>query len=419
MRKLQLLVSELTSLNEIATAINSSMSVQEISSSIIDKCLTHTKAVQGAVYLIESNSAGDNKAKTFVRRNSGESGEIPFHLHMSLLGWMFKNKSLLTLNDPGSAHQLHRIDFAKLGIHSLMAAPLLSASGLIGVLAIFNKRAPEGFNTDDGRFLEILGTQCAQVLEKARLYTEERELTAIRKELAIARAIQSELLPSSDRMTDSTRIYGINVPAREVSGDYFDIIELSRNRTFLAIGDVVGKGIPAALLMSNGLAVLRSHIADTDEISLPILARKLNDLIYKHTHPSQFITSLFGIHDASLKTFKFINAGHPPPIIASNSGLQSAVTDGDLVLGVAEQVEYHELMVQLPDEAAMILYTDGLDEATDESGNQFGREGIENHMLVLRDGSAETICQKLVDTLQSYRGSSPQSDDITIVCIRT
>ncbi|MEE8578272.1 MAG: GAF domain-containing protein, partial [candidate division Zixibacteria bacterium] len=147
--RLKQAVEELTTLNQIAGAINVSMSIDKITSTIVERCRKRLNASQGAIFLLDSENSEQDRFKTFVRETGPTDGEIPFHLNNSLLGWMVKNKSILLANDPDNDDRLRGVDFAKLGLNSLIATPLLSRGGLQGLLVLFNKNNSDGFSSRD------------------------------------------------------------------------------------------------------------------------------------------------------------------------------------------------------------------------------------------------------------------------------
>jgi sigma-B regulation protein RsbU (phosphoserine phosphatase) len=417
MERLSNAVSELSSLNEISSAINSSMAVEKISAIIVDKCIKHTNAAQGVIFLLEEKlePEGPEQFKTFVRKMYDSRDDIPFHMHMSLAGYMIKNKQLLVVNSTEKENPLTGLNFQKLGIESVLAAPLLAQNGLIGVLALFNKREPDGFTTSDKRFLGIVGTQCAQVVEGARLYAQERKLIAIRGELEIARTIQQGFLPKTNLMPDFNACYGVNIPAKEIGGDFFDIVPYGPDEFFISIGDVVGKGVPAALLMANTQAVLRSQLRSSHHNDFSLLAGNLNHLVCEFTSPGQFITGLFGSFNNTKREFKFVSAGHPIPFVATSGRLVPQTFESDIVFGVMPDIQFCQHTMSLPENSTMLLYTDGISEAENERGEQFGEKRTAELLCSVSALSAREICEKFVKTISEFSGSTPQSDDLTVV----
>ena len=417
--RLRSVVAELTSLNEIAGNISASMSVENITETMIDRSLKHIGASQGAVFLLSRERSSSDQLKTFIRRTTGTQREMPIHLNMNLTGWMIKHKELLVINSPATENPFTRLDLESLGINSLLAAPLLTRNGLIGVMAIFNKEGDQGFTSQDCHFLQILGSQCSQVIEAARLYDEEKRLMILREELEVARSIQQSLLPVPTEVGDETIIFGFNSPAREVGGDFYDMVLLDDDTIFLSVGDVVGKGVPAALLMSNALAVERSHLSNQQAFSVAAMVTNLNQLIFQFTKPGQFITAYFGILDRRRGCFEYVNAGHPPPVIVNDGQLVPCDHHADVVLGVLDGFQYQSATLQLPPDSTICIFSDGVTEAFNEAGEEYGERRLISYIRKSGSESARAICDGLLDELKQFRGDAEQSDDITAVVIKT
>ncbi|RKX19313.1 MAG: hypothetical protein DRP51_07635, partial [Candidatus Zixiibacteriota bacterium] len=238
-------LDELVVLNKIASAINALMSVEEITRKIVDNCLRHVNASQGSVFLLDD----ENTFKTFIKEFSTSESRVEFHLSNLLSAWMIKNKTIFVSNDPDNDPNLKNLKLSKIGINSILSAPLMSPGGLIGSLILFNKKDGQEFTNNDKRFLGIVGSQTAKVIENAQLHEQETKFIETKKELELARLIQKGFLPHNGICTETYEVCGISEPAKEVGGDYFDIVKLEENRIFMSLGDVSGKGMPAALLM--------------------------------------------------------------------------------------------------------------------------------------------------------------------------
>jgi len=417
-KKLQTAISELSSLNDIASAIGASMSVEDITEIIIDKSLKHIDASQGAVFIINAEQDINQDLQTFIRRTADSQQEIPIHFNMNLTGWMIKHKRILMINSPDKENPLSNIDLKSLGIFTLLASPLLTNKGLIGVLAIFNKRGNTPFTEKDRRFLGILGSQCSQVIEGARLRNEEEKLIALKEELQIAKSIQQSFLPAKGSFKDSKFVCGVNVPAREVGGDFFDIVKLDNSRFFISIGDVVGKGVPAALLMANVMAIERAQLKNKDSFSLERLANSLNQVLCDLNKPNQFISALFGIVDISSGLFEYVNAGHPPPVVIENKSHIQFLNEADIVLGILEKNEYQSQSIKIHKGSTLFIYTDGITEATNESMAEFGIERLVDILKNTYDNSVQQICSSILGELDKFREITEQNDDVTMITVK-
>lgn len=246
-RKLKLAVKELSILNDIATAVSTTHDLNQVIELIVHECVNHLNVEQGAIMLIDQTET-DDQFHTIVREIDTDTDVVPYHFGVQLSGWMIKNQKPLLINDfinDDRFINLHDKDFA---INSLLSVPLKTKGTLIGVLNAFNKMSEDGFTLEDQRMLSIVATQSAQVLENARLYDEEQSLKKIEEELNFATDIQTNLLPKSNPQIDGFDIAGKSIPAKEVGGDYYDFIPIDENKNAICLGDISGKGIPAAMV---------------------------------------------------------------------------------------------------------------------------------------------------------------------------
>lgn len=436
LHRLRSMVNELAGINDIVAAVSGQLAIQQVTEILIDKILKYLQASQGAVFLVTGRERPSDEPTafvrssyrtaqgspdhltTFVRRTSGTAEELPLHLNRNLAAWILKNKRLLVVNDPERETPLADVDLPSLGINSLLAAPLRLGTRVIGILVAFNKQDAAGFTKQDERFLGILGAQCSQALEASRLYEEEKNLATLRQELQMAREIQRRFLPAEEGCIDRRQACGFNLPAREVGGDFYEIQPLPDGRLFFSVGDVCGKGMPAALLMSNVVAIQRSHLSRGNDLSLLGLAANINSVLCHFVQPGQFVCGIFALLNPATCTLEWVNAGHPPPIIVSDHGHCEAPGESDLLLGVFEDTPYAVRKTHLPAESMVCLYTDGVTEATDASGELFGEERLVRLLESGRSESAEDTCRSLREAVMVFQGSEPQSDDITVVVVR-
>jgi sigma-B regulation protein RsbU (phosphoserine phosphatase) len=416
--RLKQALEELTALNQIANAINALMSVDKITQVIVDHCVRRVRASQGAVFLLDDKIEKTDGFKTFIREFSISSEKIPVHLHDSLMGWMIKNKSILVSNNPDADDRFGGFRFSSLGVYSILTAPLTAREGLIGTLAVFNKKDAEGFTENDKRFLGIVASQAAKVLENARLHEKEEKLAIMQEEMKLARNIQQGFLPRGGVSSPGWEIYGFNFPASEVGGDFYDIVKLDQERIFVSLGDVSGKGMPAALLMSNAQAVLRAQLVKGGEIHLEDLADSLNNLICQFSGPEQFITAIIGLIDCKKMNFSFINAGHLSPILIKGNGKALRQEGSDLIIGILPTGEFDVRECRLESGDLLFLFSDGISELYGADERQFGEERLTEFLVNNRGLQAQSICSELFEELNRFRGDRLQSDDITMLAIK-
>ncbi len=408
-------VEELSIINDISTAINSTLSLEKIIELIVQKCIKHLKVEQGTVTLLE-NGGMDNQFRTIMRQADQSSGYMPFHLDTQITGWMLKNKKPLIIDDLDGDDRFRTLESEENPIRTLLSVPLILKGRILGSLNVFNKRGGQKFSETDKRLLCIISTQSAQVIENARLYEEEQSLMRIQEEMKIAYNIQMGLLPKGAPMIDGFDVAGKSIPAKSVGGDYFDLIRLGDGRLFFCLGDISGKGMPAALLMSNMLATLRGQNLD---ITTPgSILNHSNEHMFRNTDPERFSTLFLGILDPGSAVLTYSNAGHNLPFIIRRSGATERLETGNIVLGAIDKVIYTEDSASLDPGDTLLVFSDGISEAINPDEEEFGEDPLPGLVLANMDASAMSLIDTIISKVVSHAGKAPQRDDMTMVAIR-
>ncbi|MCX6169968.1 MAG: SpoIIE family protein phosphatase [Ignavibacteriales bacterium] len=413
--KLKTSVQELSVLNEIATAISSTLSIEDIVELIVKKCIKHLKVEQCAVMLLDKKPDSQN-FHTLIRKEDESKGNLPLKLDLQLTGWMILNKSPLISNDLKNDTRFVLNLSGESIIKSLISVPLLMKGNLIGILAVFNKKNDREFTHDEERLLSIIGAQSAHVIENARLFEDEKKLEILQEELERAAEIQKNLLPARLPVIDGFDFYAVNIPAKEVGGDYYDFINIDENKMAFCLGDVSGKGLPAALLMANLQATLRSQIL----FNLPCCQaiNRSNLLLYRSTEAAKFVTLFIGMIDPLSDKLKFCNAGHNYPILISNDGKITRLKDGGIILGCLPNYPYSEGEIEFKNGDLLFIFTDGITEAMNFQKDEYGEEKLIEELSIIKDNSCEEIAQKILTSVKSHIKDEPQSDDMTLLIIK-
>jgi len=301
-RQLKVGIAELAILNEIATAVRSTNSLEKVIDLIIHKCVKHLHVEQGVVLLLDKNQEEGN-FKTMVRESDQSSQYLPYRMDDQLLGWTIKNKMPLLINDYQNDTKIVTSSDGSCPIKTILSVPLISRDQLIGLLAMFNKKDSMEFSESDQRLLSIIATQSAQVIENARLFEEETQLLWMQEEMRFARDIQIKLLPDKAPVVNGYDIAGLSIPAKDVGGDYFDFIPFSDTQLAFCLGDVSGKGLPAALVMANLQATLRGQALLKNSPAECLF--NSNFLLYNSTDSKKFASLFYGILDISKNELTF------------------------------------------------------------------------------------------------------------------
>lgn len=407
-------VAELSMLNEFAQIISSTMALDKILDKVVAASLKVIDAEQGTIHLLESAQSA-SPFRTLIRKADETNPMNKYRLDMELSGWMIRHRKALLINDFSTDKTFRRENGDK-KIRSLLAAPLLCKGKLIGVVNLFNKKHSVGFSLDDQRLLSIIASQSAQVIENARLYEEEKHLRQYELDLQMAHDIQNNLLPNACPRIPGFDVAGRSYPAREVGGDYFDFIDLGGGRWNIAVGDVSGKGIAAALLMSSLQATLRNQALNTTELGECI--SKTNRFLYLNTEPTQFATLFSGVLDSGACNLAFVNAGHNFPfLISANGQIRELETDG-LLLGFLPEYAYRVEATPIDPGDLLVIYSDGATEAENELEDQFGEARLQEIILSNHALPADQIIDKIYESVVEFSGPNKQNDDLTVVIVK-
>lgn len=275
-------------------------------------------------------------------------------------------------------------------------------------------------NEDEFGDLAASFNEMTLAMKKGREDALARE--ALTHELSNARAIQERLLPSEEPRVAGFQVTGASIPSREIGGDYFDFLIQDTDHLGVAIGDVSGKGMPAALLMANLQASLHGQVLHPSTVAEVV--GRVNDLIVKSTDSHMFATFFYGVLDLKEGTLTSTNAGHNPPLVLRNSGEMELLGTGGLLLGMLAGQSYRQETISLEPGEVVVLYTDGITEAVGPSADEddfeamFGEEAL---IDVVRRSShlpAVGIKEAILDAVAAHTSGVDQSDDITLVVIR-
>ncbi len=408
-------VSELAILNDIATAMSSTLSLEAIMELIVNKCVKHLHVEQVAIMLLDHDKK-EEPLQTMVRGADSKAGILPYRLDAQLTGWMLKHQKPLLIND--LAHddrvQISRID--DLHVNSLLSVPLRLKGKLIGILNVFNKQTAGGFTPVDQKLLAIIASQSAQAIENARLYTEEQYLIQMREEMRLAHSIQMKLMPKTAPEIEGYSIAGKNIPAQDVGGDYFDFISMDNSRLAFCLGDISGKGMPAALLMANLQATIRA--GTLMELSPQKCVEKSNILLYRSTDVNKFATFFYAILNPLKHEFYYCNAGHNPIFKFAADGSYERLQTGGTIMGIVENLPYAEEKIQFNPGDVLILYSDGVTEATNAAEQDFDEFQLIDLLQRERHNTPQEIIKSIVQAVETFSGDTPQDDDITLVIIK-
>ena len=301
-----------------------------------------------------------------------------------------------------------------------LAVPLHYREEQLGVLALANREEGKSFSKGDFDLVRSVADQAAYSLQHAQIYQQLTEKKRMDHDIEVAREIQRILLPSSAPQVDSFNCAALNIPAQEVSGDYFDFIQIDEHRWGVAVADVSGKGVPASLIMAMCRSVLRSKAPGNT--SPAQVLREVNRQLYPDIREDMFITMLYLIMDKS-GTITLARAGHEAPLWCKDHfkhietieapGMALGIDEGDLFDEVIRDVT-----VALDPLETVVVYTDGINEALDEEGNEFGQDQLKAVLQAAGPQSVDFLVKTIVERVQSFSRGHPQNDDITLAAVQ-
>lgn len=392
---------------DITKTISRSLDLDEVLNLVMDTLGSLLPYDAAGIYLLEQGTDGDQ----YVFRSKVIRGyEISFELiePRLKLGEGFLGRVAATgkpIISPDVSKD-SRYFAARSRTRSEMVAPIVSNDVVIGAFDLESDEL-NAYSEDDLAVLQMLTSQVAIIIEKVRLTEQAIEKKRMEAQLEIARQVQLELLPDADPQVENFDISAYVFPTEEVSGDYYDWVSIFEDQIGVVVADAVGKGIPAALLMSFLRASLRAGI----QIGYAphIAMSKVGNLLWDSVEDHQFITAIYGILDATNRTFVFSNAGHNPPLLIKPGGEYRFVEYGDLPLGMFHDTRYHQHFIRFERGQVMVIYTDGITEAANIDGEEYGQdrfakrvlEGIElpaNELIdYVRKGVADFTERKFLD----------------------
>jgi len=325
------------------------------------------------------------------------------------------DQELTEIEKPVNLNETERFQqYAKQGF--VLIIPLRLKDETRGVMMLGEKIGEAEFTSGDIEFLTTLGNQAMTTLENARLFKETLEKQRMEEDLRIAKDMQQRLLPSTIEQPEGYEIAGINIPSREVGGDYYDVIHIDEHTYGIVIADVSGKGAGAALLMSNLQAGLRA--LSVGDLGLADIIPRLNKLIYDNTNLEKYITFFYGILDTKTNRFTFCNAGHNPPYLINKKGVMQELTTGGIVLGMMQGTPFETETIEFKSEDTVVMFTDGITEAMDNNEDEYGEMRLQNIVKKNRDKSAQDIIKAVSSDVKDFTHETPQSDDITMVVVQ-
>lgn len=300
------------------------------------------------------------------------------------------------------------------GIVSGFCAPMTYRGDTIGVIRVYTGER-HSFSESERTLLRSIGSQAAAAIITNRLWEEHAKAERFERQVKVAGEIQQRMLPARAPAHESLEFGYIYDPTLEVGGDFYDFIELADGRLGVCIADVVGKGLPAALMMASARSALRAHAYVIQDVDT--LIGTVNRHMCRDTLPSEFATLVYGIFSADARSFTYSNAGHPLPLLLRSDRLIELATGG-LAIGIDPGECYEHDTVALSPGDLLIMVTDGVTEAMNFDGAAYGHDRLIESIYKHQSLDAQQLAQQILWDVRRFAGLAEQSDDITVVVAR-
>jgi len=415
---------------QLTTLVAGEFSLQEVLDKLAEAAVKIVGVKACSIRLLDEE-AGDLK----MRSTYGLSEE-------------YRNKGVVSKNDPvvkaafaGEAVVLDdmRVDgrvkykeaTIKEGLVSQLTVAMQFKGEAIGVLRLYSPR-PKNFYEDDINLARAVASQCAVAITNARLYAEKIEGARIAEQMRLAGVIQRRMIPDKTPLMPGLDIAATYIPCFDVSGDLYDFLQVSSRCIVVAIADVMGKGMPAALMMSSFQGALRAyanalmpcqgvlHVCAQTECKVVVVKEiisRLNEMASRDCRNGEFVTLFYAIVDVVDKTITYCNCGHEPTVLIRD-GRITDLEKGGLVLGVDAQAEYEVETVKLKNGDSLLFYTDGLVDAVNFDNELWGRGNLLEAVKKFASGSAEQMISNILGYRRRFVGLARQIDDTSIVVVR-
>ena len=413
-------IKDLTSLIEVTSIITSTLDLEELMSLVMEKAQEVMHAEASSIMLLNKETGMLECQIALGKFQEEVKDKIQLKVGQGIAGWVAQTGEAIIVPDVSADSRFFSDIDQSTGFttRSILAAPLKIKDKVIGVAEVLNRVDGQPFT---GENLEIFATFCRQValaIENARMHHFELEQQRMKQQLEAAHRIQQSFMPQSFPHAENDRylIYGINIPATAVGGDLFDCVQIDSDLLGMVIGDVSGKGVPAALFMARLISDFRyfCHLAEK-----PVdLLYKLNSALLKRSQQGMFVSLIYMVLNTRSGKLTISNAGHIPPLLIQSPKKQCQMLDffSGIPLGIMPEVDFEQYVIQLNRGDTILLLTDGVIETKNYKKEMFTL----NRLIQLVQKSnhhPQILIKDVVKQVQSFQGGVSQHDDITLLAL--
>lgn len=398
---------------QVGKKLSGSLKLNEVLREIMSSLQRVVTYEVGGVFLIDP-AVNEIRSIYSVGYPDGYDDRLQLKIGHGLVGHVAKSGEPVIVSDVLADPRY--VD-ANPSTRSEIVVPIKLDDRLIGVINL-ESAEPGAFDHRAQSLISAFASHAAISIERARLHESSLAGKRLEEQLNIAREIQRSFLPQADPQAwiRGYDVAGRNVPSMEVGGDYYDFIRIVQNHTGIAIGDVSGKGIPAALIMASFRASLIAEIRNN--YSIRTICQKVNSLLYESLEAGNYVTAVYGVLDSRNHIFTFANCGHNQPFVLRANGTVEYMVEGGPVLGVSSESLYEERALVIQPEDILVFYTDGVTEAFSAAGEEFGMDRLVEVIRTNRNKSAQLMADAIYDAVMRFAAPTHMFDDLTMIIIK-
>jgi serine phosphatase RsbU (regulator of sigma subunit) len=380
--------------------------VEEVFTTILELALSAVEAKRGVILTLENG-------ELVLAASRGES----FTISARVRDRVISEKCSLMIRDAQIDEALReQKSIVAQRVRSFMAVPLQTGDRVIGLIYVDNGTVLRAFSQEDLDLLTVMANVAAVRIEHARLALIEQSEKLMESELAQASEIQRGLLPTRAPALEGYELAGLNLPCRTIGGDYYDFLPYKDGRLGLVVGDVSGKGLPAALLMSSLEARVQMLVETSPDPASALT--NLNRNFAARCPVGRFITFFYGLLDAATGMLSYSNAGHNYPLLLRANGKVEQLSESGMVLGIFPSTQYELMETKLERGDMLALFSDGVTEASTVEGTEFGEAGLADFLDTRRSQPCSATVDALVSHVKGWSGGASFADDFTVVLLR-
>lgn len=400
-------------LYRLSQAFNSSLDLDEVLNRVMDEVISVMRAERGFLMLRDQNGTLSFQVARGIDQQTLDHPELQVSRGM-VQGVADGGLPVLTGDAQIDRRFMSRQSVLLQGLRSVMCVPLKLKDRVTGVIYVDNRFQAGVFNGQDLELLNAIASSAAIAIENARLYQVAVEKGRMERELQMAYQVQVGLMPQEMPQSAGWNFAARWQPARQVAGDYYDIFQIDGDELGIVIADVADKGMPAALFMASTRSIVRASLRRG--VALDEAITRANQLISQESTRGMFVTVFCMLLDQATGRLTYVNAGHNPPLLfdVEKDQLVSLQRTG-MALGVDENANFESKTAILAPGGFTLLYTDGVTDARDAQGRDYGLERLVEVINALRRAPCEQVLSTLERSVSSFIGDTPLYDDMTIV----